>query len=61
MFLVDVSSSMGNTRQVQVPGPPGGEPEIIEMTNLEWSIQYVMLKIQEMVATLCFIRPYPEI
>ena len=52
---------MGNTRQVQVPGPPGGEPEIIEMTNLEWSIQYVMLKIQEMVATLCFIRPCPEI
>lgn len=40
---------MGKTRQVEVPGGSSGEPEIIEMTNLEWSIQFVMLKIQEMV------------
>ena len=52
MFLVDVSSSMGKTRRVEVPGQSGGEPEVIEMTNLEWSIQFVMLKIQEMVRPL---------
>ncbi|KAH9938974.1 SPOC domain-like protein [Epithele typhae] len=47
MFLVDVSSSMDKIRRVEVPGPQG--PVIIEMTNLMWSLQYVMLKIQEMV------------
>ncbi len=49
MFLVDTSPSMGKTREVQIPGTNGGDPETIEMTNLEWSLQYVMLKIQEMV------------
>ncbi len=49
MFLVDTSPSMGKTREVQIPGTTGGDPETIEMTNLEWSLQYVMLKIQEMV------------
>lgn len=49
MFLVDISPSMGKTRQVSVSGPDGKDSETIEMTNLEWSLQYVMLKIQEMV------------
>ena len=49
MFLVDTSPSMGKTREVEIPGTNGGDPEVIEMTNLEWSLQYVMLKIQEMV------------
>ncbi|RDX51486.1 SPOC domain-like protein [Lentinus brumalis] len=40
---------MGKTREVQIPGTTGGDPETIEMTNLEWSLQYVMLKIQEMI------------
>ncbi|KAI0693769.1 SPOC domain-like protein [Cerioporus squamosus] len=51
MFLVDTSPSMGKTREVEIPGTNGGEPETIEMTNLEWSLQYVMLKIQEMVCS----------
>ena len=50
MFLVDVSASMGKTREVAVPGTSSGEPQVIEMTNLEWSLQFVMLKIQEMVS-----------
>ncbi|KAI0358783.1 hypothetical protein OH77DRAFT_1105096 [Trametes cingulata] len=49
MFLVDVSPSMGKMRQVSVSGPDGKDTETIEMTNLEWSLQYVMLKIQEMI------------
>lgn len=49
MFLVDVSASMGKTREVAVPGTSSSEPQVIEMTNLEWSLQFVMLKIQEMV------------
>ncbi|KAI0735882.1 SPOC domain-like protein [Earliella scabrosa] len=48
MFLVDTSSSMGKTRPVEVPGPNGKDSEVIEMTNLEWSLQFVQLKIQEM-------------
>ncbi|KAI0638826.1 SPOC domain-like protein [Trametes polyzona] len=49
MFLVDVSSSMGKMRPVSVAGPDGKDSETIEMTNLEWSLQYIMLKVQEMI------------
>ncbi|GBE78688.1 ATP-dependent DNA helicase II subunit 2 [Sparassis crispa] len=49
MFLVDISSSMGKMRQVEIPNERNDEPDIIEMTNLEWSLQFVMLKIQEMI------------
>ncbi|KAI8983219.1 SPOC domain-like protein [Trametes punicea] len=49
MFLVDVSPSMGKMRQVSVSGKDGTTSDTIEMTNLEWSLQYVMLKIQEMI------------
>lgn len=49
MFLIDVSASMGQTREVLLPDGPDGEERTIEMTNLEWSLQYVKLKIQEMV------------
>ncbi|KAH9949516.1 SPOC domain-like protein [Amylocystis lapponica] len=49
MFLVDVSPSMGKFRPVEIPGAIDGEPDTIEMTNLEWSVQFVMLKIQEMI------------
>ncbi|KAI0757610.1 hypothetical protein C8Q80DRAFT_1134419 [Daedaleopsis nitida] len=51
MFLVDTSASMAKTREVELPGRDGQDAEVIEMTNLEWSIQFVMLKIQEMVRT----------
>ncbi|THH30384.1 hypothetical protein EUX98_g3795 [Antrodiella citrinella] len=49
MFLIDVSASMGETRDVELPDAPNGDKRTIEMTNLEWSLQYVKLKIQEMI------------
>ncbi|OCH84687.1 ku80-like protein [Obba rivulosa] len=49
MFLVDVSPSMGKLREVEVPNGPNGETMTIEMTNLEYSLQFVKLKIQEMI------------
>lgn len=49
MFLIDVSPSMGNTRAVELPDGPNGKKQTREMTNLEWSLQFVLLKIQEMV------------
>ena len=48
MFLIDISPLMGRMREVELP-LPNGETQVIEMTNLEWSVQYVKLKIQEMV------------
>lgn len=47
MFVLDLSPSMTQTRTVEVPS----EDDIItiEMTNLDWGLQYVKLKIQEMV------------
>ncbi|KAA1468434.1 SPOC domain-like protein [Dentipellis sp. KUC8613] len=49
MFLVDVSPSMGKTRTVELPDGPNGELRDMEMTHLEWALQFVMLKIQEMI------------
>ncbi|CCL99640.1 uncharacterized protein FIBRA_01660 [Fibroporia radiculosa] len=49
MFLVDVSPSMGKTRRVRLPGARSGGLDPMKMTNLEWSLQFVMLKIQEMI------------
>ena len=49
MFLVDISPSMGATRTVELPPGPGGEERSVEMTNLEWALQFVKFKIQEMV------------
>lgn len=49
MFLVDVSPSMGKTREVEMP-LPNGEVQVVEMTNLEWALQFVKLKVQEMVS-----------
>ena len=40
---------MGRTRAVEVPDGEDGGTREVEMTNLEWSVQYVMLKIREMV------------
>jgi ATP-dependent DNA helicase 2 subunit 2 len=48
MFLVDVSPSMGKAREVEVRASDGST-RFAEMTNLEWSLQFVKLKIQEMV------------
>jgi len=40
---------MGTTRTVELPQGPNGKECTTEMTNLEWSLQFVKLKIQEMV------------
>ncbi|KAI5986333.1 SPOC like C-terminal domain-containing protein [Pisolithus albus] len=40
---------MGATRTVQQAPGPNGEPRSVEMTNLEWALQFVKLKIQEMI------------
>lgn len=39
---------MGKMREVDIE-QPNGELKSIEMTNLQWGLQYVKLKIQEMV------------
>ena len=49
MFLVDVSPSMGTMRSVELDDGPDGEPRSVEMTHLEWSLQFAKLKIQAMV------------
>ncbi|EGN94087.1 hypothetical protein SERLA73DRAFT_63055, partial [Serpula lacrymans var. lacrymans S7.3] len=49
IFLVDISPSMGAMRTVDLPPGPKGEQGTVEMTNLEWSMQFVKLKIQEMI------------
>ena len=48
MFLVDVSSSMGKMRTVELQTSEG-QSLSKEMSNLEWALQFVKLKIQEMV------------
>ncbi|CAA7264673.1 unnamed protein product [Cyclocybe aegerita] len=48
MFLIDVSRSMGTVRTVDREDPDGSAREI-EMTNLAYALQYVKLKIQEMI------------
>jgi ATP-dependent DNA helicase 2 subunit 2 len=55
MFLIDVSPSMGSRREVQVPSTAEGQEVTIEMTNLEWSLQFVKMKIQEMVRALTYL------
>ena len=53
MFLVDLSPSMGASRIVELPDGPEGETRSVEMTKLEWSLQFVKMKIQEMVCPSC--------
>ncbi|KAF9560191.1 SPOC domain-like protein [Agrocybe pediades] len=48
MFIIDVSSSMGAIRAVEVEQEDGKVQEV-EMTNLAWGLQYAKLKIQEMI------------
>ena len=52
MFLIDTSPSMGKERTVELPDGPDGETKQVTMTNLEWSLQYVLMKTQEMVLYL---------
>ena len=50
MFVIDVSPSMGKMRTVEVSNGPDGQVQSVQMSNLQWGIQYVLLKIQEMVS-----------
>lgn len=58
MFLIDVSPSMGKLREVELSDCPEGETRTVEMTNLQWSLRFVLLKIQEMVCWPIF--PFPD-
>lgn len=44
MFIVDVSSSMSKTRPVDMP-----DRSVRKVSNLQWGLQYIKLKIQEMI------------
>ena len=57
MFIVDVSPSMGKVREVEVE-QANGEIRTIEMTSLEWALQYVKLKVQAMVRYVSLLRLY---
>ncbi|KAF8895028.1 SPOC like C-terminal domain-containing protein [Gymnopilus junonius] len=48
MFVIDTSPSMANIRSVEMQNS-AGETTAVEMSNLQWSLQYVKLKIQEMI------------
>jgi hypothetical protein len=61
MFLIDVSPSMGDLRTVELPPGPEGEPRSAEMTNLEWALKYVKLKVQQMASSLHSIRVMPKL
>lgn len=52
---------MGNLRTVKVPDGYDGETKEVEMTNLEWSLQYVLLKIQDMVLSYAYIVAKPSL
>lgn len=49
MFLIDVSPSMGKLRTIEMPLGPNGETRTREVTRLQWVLEFVMLKVQEMV------------
>ena len=45
-----LSPSMGNFRTAELPDiDENGQSKVKEMTNLEWAMQFVLMKIQEMV------------
>lgn len=56
MFLIDISPSMGAIRTVEVETVTG-QTQTVEMTHLEFGLQFVKLKIQEMVSALCIFHP----
>ena len=49
IFCIDVCPSMGQMRAEDLPADHTGEVKTIEMTHLEWALQFVKLKMQEMV------------
>ena len=51
MFLVDTSPPMGTLKTVELPGP-NGETISKTITHLEHVLQFVKLKIQDMVCCI---------
>ncbi|CAE6431494.1 unnamed protein product [Rhizoctonia solani] len=49
MFVIDVSPSMGTMRTVFLEPAEDGTERTKEVTHLQWALQYVMLKVQEMI------------
>ncbi|KAG9011776.1 ATP-dependent DNA helicase II subunit 2, partial [Tulasnella sp. 427] len=49
MFVIDVSPSMAREREVELPPGPDGQTRTKTITNLEWAVQFVLLKVQEMI------------
>ncbi len=60
MFIVDLSPTMGTTRTLDLPPGPNGETRTKEVTHLQWSLQFAMLKIQEMVFTASSTPSLPD-
>jgi hypothetical protein len=54
-----MSPSMGTTRILDLPDGPDGKPRTKQVTHLQWSLQFAMLKIQEMVCPKSFCHPHP--
>lgn len=51
MFLIDTSPPMGTFKTVELPGP-NGEMISTTVTHLEYVLQFVKLKVQEMVCCI---------
>jgi hypothetical protein len=49
MFLIDVSPSMGKLLTIELPPGSNGEERSRNVTRLDWVLEFVMLKVQEMV------------
>ncbi|KAF9073930.1 SPOC domain-like protein [Rhodocollybia butyracea] len=49
MFVVDVCKSMGATKTIPLPPGPNGEQRSSEVTHLQYALQYVKFKIQDMI------------
>ncbi|KAJ1310918.1 hypothetical protein OPQ81_009430 [Rhizoctonia solani] len=49
MFVIDVSPSMGTMRTIFLEPAEDGTERTKQVTHLQWALQYVMLKVQEMI------------
>ena len=43
---------MGKKREVELEDGTTGQTKVVEMTNLEWALRYIKLKIQDLVRSL---------
>lgn len=49
---------MARTRSASLPPGPNGEERTREISNLEWALQFVLLKVQEIVSEIHFLQHY---